>query len=330
MTAFRKYLKFQLLFVAIAPLFIVSCLKDETEEYQIEHDQKMEDLKIQYGFTESDLIGDNIYLKILEEEGSDTSTPTLNDLVIIDYIGSVFDGSIVDVSVSEVAVENDIYSDEYIYGPEKLLVGYTFLGFQKAIQHMHPKSRALMLIPREQWNTYYYEPLVYEVTLYRIINSLDEYNNEQVSAYLDSLEIANTDHVIPGYEDGGIWIKGISNWEENGLSYGDSVLISLHGYYVEADASYMKDFPGRKFFPIGSSGDSVPFVYGEDFFPITPAVNEAIKFMQIGETIDLVTLDEYGFGEIGFKHPNFDYYIIPPYMPLHYTLQLLDTVHLQN
>jgi len=131
---------------------------------------------------------------------------------------------------------------------------------------------------------------------------------------------------IPGYD--GIWSKDLKGRpSDDSLAYGDTIVVKLHGYYAEADKKYVKDFPGRQFFPIATSGDSVIFLYGyygDDIFPFTLAVNEAIRFMKIGDTIDIVTRDEFGYGENGFHHPYTGNYIVPAYMPLHYTIELLN------
>lgn len=246
-------------------------------------------------------------------------------MIIFDYIGTNYEGNVFDASVMDIAKDAGIYSDDFIYGPERFRVDYTFLGFQKAVQEMYVKSKAIILIPGDQWNGYY-EPVVYEVTLYNVIEDLEAYNNEQVLSYLDSLGIDIDSDTLLGYGEGGIWVKDFSDRTENGLSYGDTVLLTVYGHYVEADTNYVDYFPGRQFFPIGTSGDAVLYIYGEELFPVTRAVNEVVKFMDIGETIDVVSSDEYGFGDVGFAHPYTGKFIVPQTMPLHYTIQLIDTL----
>ncbi len=316
----QKIVKIQFLLILVS-MFMFSCLKDEWAENQAEHDRKMEELKVEYGLDESMEIGDNIYLKPLElEPYPEALPPEYDDIVLVDYIGRDYDGNVFDVSYANVAVDNNVYRDDYIYGPVRLYVNYTRLGFQKAIQEMTPKERAIILIPGDQWDGYW-NPVVYDVTLYKVIEDIEEYNNEQLALYLDSLGISASD-LLPGSE--GIWAAGFSTRTENDLSFGDTVLLTLHGYYVEADTTYMNDFPGRQFFPISNSGDTVLYVYDEEIFPVTYAVNEAVKYMELYETADIVARDDYGYDNTGFIHPYTGEYIIPPNMPLHYTIQLLD------
>ena len=105
---------------------------------------------------------------------------------------------------------------------------------------------------------------------------------------------------------------------------GDSITVKIYGYYVEADTAYVDSFPGRQFFPINESGDVVTFAFGDIVFPITSIVNYAVEDMKIGETREVISPAEYGYGTNGFLHPYVGVYIIPPSMPLHYTLTLVD------
>ncbi|MGD2036149.1 MAG: FKBP-type peptidyl-prolyl cis-trans isomerase, partial [Bacteroidales bacterium] len=127
-----------------------------------------------------------------------------------------------------------------------------------------------------------------------------------------------------------IWTNDIDSTNRNSLSFGDTILISLQGYYVEADTSYINSFPGRQFFPIGNSGDSIRYIYGEEFFPVTLAVNEVVQYMQLNVPVEFVCSSEYGYGENGFRHPYTGEFIILPDMPLHYKVELLDTVSIGN
>lgn len=318
--------RIQLLAVITAILF-VSCLDNEQEELQANHDRRMEEMKITYGFTEKDTLpgGYGVYIKYsIVGDTNNPVRPTLNDIVVIDYVGTNYEGIVFDVSRRDIAEAEDIYDDEFIYGPGRFYVSNLFLGFQLAIPDMPLGSKAQILVPGNLWNGYYF-PVLYEIELYQIIEDIDVYNELMISRYLDSLDIAVYD-TLPSSD--GIWAKDFSLREPpDTITYGDTILLRLHGYYVEADDTYMNSFPGRQFFPIATSGDSVTMLYGSygpDIFPYTYAVNELVNYMDIGETVDMVTSSEYGYDVDGFHHPYTGSYIVPADMPLHYTVELLD------
>ena len=319
----RNFLKIQLLVIVVA-VFFISCLENEQEKWIAEHDQRMEEMKDTYGFTESDTLpgGSGVYIKYSIKTDS-TRKATVNDMVVIDYVGTNYNGDIFDVSRLSVAESEDIYDDEFIYGPARFYVYNLFWGFQFAIPDMPIGSKAKILVPGNLWDGGYY-PVLYEIELHQIIEDVESYNEGMISRYLDSLDMT-IDDTIPGFD--GIWVKDFDKrLPDDSLVYGDTIVVRLHGYYAEADDAYVKDFPGRQFFPIAGSGDSVIFhfgSYGDDIFPYTRAVNEAIKYMEIDETIDMVTRDEYGYDESGFHHPYTGNYIVPADMPLHYTIELL-------
>ncbi len=127
--------------ILLGSIFLVSCVKDNTDELQADHDRKMEALKETYGIDESDLKVDGIYLKLLTVDTVlNPPYPSSDDMIIADYIGTYFNGSIFDVSDSAVAQDNELYNSDFIYGPARLWVSYTFLGFQKAKISIKSKS----------------------------------------------------------------------------------------------------------------------------------------------------------------------------------------------
>lgn len=108
------------------------------------------------------------------------------------------------------------------------------------------------------------------------------------------------------------------------LEMGDSVTVCLYGHYVEADPAYVESFPGRQFFPINESGDTITFALDDIIFPITNIVNISVREMKMGEKREVLSPPEYAYGETGFVHPYIGVYIVPPSMPLHYTITLMD------
>ena len=69
---------------------------------------------------------------------------------------------------------------------------------------------------------------------------------------------------------------------------------------------------------------------GDEFFPVSPIVNHVILQMKLGETREIITPSEYTYGEEGFVHPWVGVYIIPPSIPLHYTISLNDYKKSEN
>ena len=293
-----------------------SCLKDDSEEWQAAHDEAFEQLKADYNFSESDTIGDGIYLHVLSE--GDDVFPEPGDMVIVDLVGHDSKDNVFDITDYETAVSYDVAYDDHIYGPLRMNINNTFPGFFKAIQRMSQGSSAIMLVPHDQAFRNYI-PLVYEVKLYRVIKDIDAYNAQQIASYCDSLGIDPGD-TLSGFQN--VYIKEFTDIEDTlDLELGDILTIRLNAYYVETDMAVVDSFPGRSFFPIGNSSDTVVFEYGPLNFPITELVLIALNGMSVGDKWQIIGPDQYGYGTEGFRHPYTGSFIVPPSMPLQYTIE---------
>ena len=311
------------LFVVFSALFAASCLKDDSEENQSEHDVAFNLMKQHFGITESDNIGDNIYVHFTDIPDNQDGLVVAdgNGYVVVDYVGVNSDMEVFDATRKADAENSGLYRNDVIYGPERLKVSQTFVGFYKGIQHVMEGGSAVILIPHDQ-AFLDYEPLAYEVTVYRVFEDIDEYNQLQIDAYMDSLGITVADS-FPGVS--GAYYKITAEGDSvPSLDIGDSVTVKLYGYYVEADTAYVDTVPGRQFFPINESGDEVTFALGDVIFPVTEIVNYSVEDMKLGETREVISPAEYGYGAEGFHHPYVGVYIIPPSMPLHYKLTFVD------
>lgn len=313
-----------LIIFSLSVLFASACLKDDTEEYQTAHDTAFNMLKVHYGFTENDNIGDNIYVHFTDIPDTliqSTVYADGSDYIVVDYVGINSNLEIFDLTVQEIAEDNGISRNDIVYGPVRLKIDQAFLGFYKAIQRIPEQGSATILVPHDQ-AFLDYEPLVYEITNYRVFNDLDEYNSWQFQSYMDSLGMS-ADSSLEDAAD--VYYVTLNSGDSiPNLETGDTVTISLYGYYVETDTAYVEGFPGRQFFPINESGDTIKFALGDVSFPVSPIINTVLLEMKLGETREILSPAEYAYDTEGFVHPYVGVYIVPPSMPLHYTVSLID------
>jgi hypothetical protein len=319
---FRRDLIYVLVLCGCLTLIATSCLKNDTEERIAAHDAAFAALKASLGITEDENIGDNIYVHFtyIPPITGDTLRPGGDDFIVTDYIGYNSKMEAFDVTNAQDAENEGLYRTDVVYGPVRLQVNQTFLGFYKAVQHMPEGSSAVMLFPHDQAFGGY-EPIVYEVSLYRIIKDLAEYDSLQFLAYMDSLDISISDS-LPNAPKA--FYKVLTEGDSiPDLEIGDTITVSLYGYYVETDTAFVEGFPGRQFFPIHECSDTVRFALGDVTFPVSDVVNYAVLAMKIGESWELISPSDYTYGDQGFIHPYIGVYIIPPFIPLHYTIKLI-------
>jgi hypothetical protein len=106
--------------LSIYSLTLTSCLKDDTDEKIAEHNRKMEAMKVTYGISEDEMIGDGIYVHYTYETDTTTIAPVRavpGDYIVVDLEGYDSDGKIFDVTDSAVAEQENVYNDELVYGP---------------------------------------------------------------------------------------------------------------------------------------------------------------------------------------------------------------------
>jgi FKBP-type peptidyl-prolyl cis-trans isomerase 2 len=314
----RRNFELLLILLAIAVIPSACDLGNDYEELQLEHDKSMLKFMTDYNITPDDSLVDNIYVKVLTNVEYPVYA-TGEDYVVVDLIGIDDQGNAFDVTDSAKADSLDVYRPDVVYGPLRVYLQNTFSGFYKAMQAVPEGAEALMLFPHtEAFGGY--EPLLYKVKLYQIIDDINSYIDDDFEAYKDILGV---DDLVYGLGDDSIYYKPISEvGDTNFISYGDNVTINLTARYVETDPTYVKGSLGREFFPINESGDSITFTYGTAYFPVTEAVSLAVEKMMIGDTWEVLCMPKYAYGDDGFRHPLLGSFIVPRKMPIHYTITL--------
>jgi hypothetical protein len=309
--------------MCLVALSLTSCLKDDTADLIAKHDQAFEAMKYTYGITESDLIGDRIYVHYTYK--TDTTEvapvkPVYNNYIVMDVEGYNSDGNLFDVTDSAVAEKAGVFRDDLVYGPIMVNINNTFIGFYKAIQKLPEGWSANMLFPYDQAFGGY-EPIAYKVKLYRVISDIDAYSETTFQQYKDLLGLTAADK-LPGYDS--VYSKIITPTNDSVDIYaGEKISIEIHGYYVETDTAYVHGFPGRCFFPLTDTSYTVDYYKGNTYFPVAPIVDDVVSLMHIGEERVVLSTAEYGYGDEGFVHPYTGTFIIPPSMALHYFIKLL-------
>lgn len=309
------------LIIVLLVVILNSCLEDDSAERQADHDRKLNMLKSEYGMTESDVLEGGIYRKVIE--GEDTSVYIEStDYIIADVIGKYAIEGVFDASDADIAEDNGLYRPDLVYGPYRLKIDQTFYGFYKALLGVVEGSEVEMVLSHSV-AFLDYEPLAYEIRIRRIIKDIDSYLIDQDTKYMNELDIDPSVDIVPGTDSSIFWKQVEPGTDSIDLEIGDIVKLRLYGYYAEIDSNVRSGFPGRQFFPINESGDTISGEAGVQSFPIINSLYPAIAYMKIGEIRDIFIPSELAYGEEGFQHPFVGKFIIPKNMSLHYRVQLM-------
>ncbi len=310
--------------ILLITMLLNSCLKDNTAEKQAEHDSKLNSLKSEYQMTDSDLLEEYIYRKIISEPDvkEDADTVKSGDYIIADVMGTYAYGDVFDASNEDEAEAEGIYRSDLVYGPYRLKIDRTIYGFYSGLQGLKEGTEVNLVFSHEV-AFLDYEPMAYEIKIHTVIHDLDQYVLEQNAEYLEALGIDTNVDFVPGTDSVLFWKQVQPGTDSIDLEVGDVVKLRLYGYYAETDTNYVTGFPGRQFFPINESGDTLIGEAGVQTFPIVSSLYAAIQYMTIGEIREVFIPTEYAYGEDGFIHPYLGKYLIPMNMSLHYTVELL-------
>lgn len=310
--------------IVLITILLSSCLKDNTAEKKAEHDSKMNSLKSEYGMTDSDLLEEGIYRKIISEPDVKDEADTIKggDYIIIDVKGTYAYGNVFDASDVDVAEEEGIYRPDLVYGPYRYKLDKTIYGFYSALQGLKEGTEVHLVFSHE-FAFYDYNPVAYEIKVHSVIHDLDQYVLEQNAEYLEDMGIDTDADFVPGTDSLLYWKLVKQGTDSIDLEVGDIVKLRLYGYFAETDTNYITDFPGRQFFPINESSDTLLGEAGVQTFPLVSSLYAAIQYMTIGEIREVFVPTEYAYGEDGVIHPYVGKYLIPINMSLHYTVELL-------
>lgn len=305
----------------IPAVVLTGCLKDDTEQLQVEHDNELQSLLNKYNMTDADMLEDGIWMKV-DPAGAvyPDSFPGENDYVVVDVVGSYASGEVFDVSDSLAARESGAYRNDLVYGPIRLKLNNTFYGYYMVMQEVPIGGSVTMVLSHEKAFGEFV-PIAYKSKLYNTIPDINSYIVEHDAMYLDLMGI----DVGESFEaDSVYYIIREEGTDSIDLQLGDSLSVNLHAYYVEYDETYTTGFPGRQFFPINNSGTRLDLVAGEESFPFINNLLPIISVMTVGEVREVYMPAIYTYGDDGFRHPWVGKYIIPPKMSLHYRIELLN------
>lgn len=94
-------------------------------------------------------VADPSGLRIVFNETFGDTKPNLAQVVTVDYVGYLLNGTVFDTSIEQVAIDNDIFTDSRVYQPIEFTVGVgqVIKGWDIGILLMGVGDKATLLIP---------------------------------------------------------------------------------------------------------------------------------------------------------------------------------------
>jgi FKBP-type peptidyl-prolyl cis-trans isomerase 2 len=310
--------KSAILILVLCSMVFASCNK--TDEDAVAEKAKITKYATDNGYTK---LPSGVYIKFFTDTTSSGQlTPSRGQTLIIDYTGRYLDGNLLETTNEELGSSNfpDLY---FVYGPFRTRKGYTKRGLDTALYYFNIGDSASVLIPSDWWN-HDYTPVVYNVKL------LDTIFNDTAHAEIQFNEFVYNNGF--SLKKDTFWYaipyKVISS-PNAGLDktpypfkIGDVAKIRLTARFAE---DYNGN--GRIFYPLCNASQDLDRIYGDDIaFPFLQEVDTAIKHMNKGDKLEIVVPFNFAFGTAGFNNPVYGVTIVPSFMPVHYSIELLDII----
>lgn len=297
----KKYALNKWLIPAGIILITISCLKTDNQW------EKEQELLRQYikanNITVEPTASGLYYIEILEGTGI---SPEINDYLIVEYTGKVLSSNyIFETTDSATARQNNIYVENYIYGPTKFQLSKTILGFREGLSYMKEGGEAELIIPSNLGFGQYgnqvippYSTLIAQIRLLEVIKDPVEHESLLLEEYI----FENNITVEP--QASGLYyieeVEGIGDVPQSG----QTCVVTFTGKLID----------GRVFAEVTTLN---PYSFIIGVTQIIPGFTEGVSYMKTGGKATIIIPSFLAYGEVGIPTSN-----LPPYSTLIYEIEL--------
>lgn len=330
MTGFNKILTYG--GSAIMILLLASgCIQNDWEEKEEHEKEVIQDYLKENNITEDQKTEGGIYY--VEKRAGTGKSPVKDDFIVIEYVGRYLeDGLIRETTYDSLKDEWSAaeYFDYYVYGPVKFRFGYSIAGMNEGIAMMKEGGKSLLVLPSDK-AFYDFNPMAYEVELFKVIPDAQQYEDSVLLVYLDAKGFDESTEV--GSNGDTIWFRetvtpdpaDVRTVEPN-----DTVFFRFSGRLVDGFNSVIQD--DRVFDYNTSDANPVRIVYNRtnpsvksgDILAIPKGLVAALDSMREGTHATAVLPYDQAFEEDGISSTPYGYTIVPPYQTVVYDIIVED------
>lgn len=292
------------IFGMMSVIMLSGCKEDNTQELIDQEMKLLEQYLIDNNITQEPTESGLYYIPLIEGTGE---RPDQGTWIEIDYTGMLIDGTVIATSDQNVAEFNNIYSEEFLYGPLRIQVGQLPMkGLNEGIKLMKVGGVAKFIIPSSlalggssSGSVSAYSTLIYTIELLEAFDDPAEHQQEKIWEFLREGEFENVDSTSSG-------LYYIRENEGSGPLFkdGDWVSVLYSGQFLD----------GREF-DSNIGEDALSFIIPGEY--IIAGWNEGIKLMRDEEDGILIIPYQLAYGEEG-RENEFGNTMIPPFMTLVY------------
>lgn len=317
--------KIHLLPVIMSSLVVLAsgCVKNDIEENENNEKKIINDYLAEHNITDDKKTEGGIYF--IETKTGTGPAPAKDNYVVINYVGRYLkDGVIRETSYDSLKSEwplSGIFT-YYLYGPIKMIYGYSMPGINEALSLMREGGKAIAILPSDKAN-YDFKPLEYELELLKVIKDPAVFDDSVMNLYVqanygDGIQIGDTS----------LWYKITeASAATDSFGKGDSIYFNFTGRIVDA---YGSNIVANRAFDSNSEKGLSRYKSGMKtpthmlLFPNgLKMAFDSIKF-QNHSKVSIAVGNSMAYGKNGYVHATQNYVIVPVYQSLVYDIEVID------
>ncbi len=284
-------------------LLLNACIRDDSEELKEQEERLLEKYLLDHGITQEPTAS-GLYFILLEDTVG--VSPTITDVVEFEYTGRLVDNRVFGTTYKDIAEDEDIYSENVIYGPVRLILQSSLPGLAEGFQLMQEGEKAMMIIPSDlayRGNSIgiisRFSTLIFTIHLQKVIPDPLAYENIQIKNFMDERGLSGEPTASGLY-----YFPSVVGEGEN-VPYGSRVDVYYKGYYLD----------GRVFDSNLDDPSPLTVTVPSDF--IIPGWSEGLQLMKKGSKGTLIVPYEQAYGALGTS-------LISPYMTMVFYMEVVD------
>jgi len=286
----------------LAGVFMFSgCFRDDSEELKEKERRALKQYLNDNNITQEPTASGLYYIPVTDTVGI---SPILQDLVEFEYTGRLVDGQVFGTTDSAIAKDKDIYYEEIVYGPVRLILANAISGLSEGFQLMQEGEKAKFILPSDiayGGNSIGlikpYSTLIFDIHLQHVITDPAGYELNLIRDFMDS-----NNYDVEPTESGLYYIEKVAG-DSILIKDGNGVDLYYRGYFLD----------GREF--ASNFDDAAPYRVLIPDESLIKGWNEGLQLMSKGSEGVLIVPYDLAYGE--FANGS-----IGPYMTLVFDIKI--------
>lgn len=308
--------------IILASFFVIAFMTgcdDNSDNKSFENEQRYFELYVASRYPDLSPTASGLFIKVIEEGTGEV--PDSSDWVLINYVITSIPSDHVERKILEtynrnIAIENNIYYNDVMYGPFKFYHGTEIEGLKEGLETMKEGGKSRLMFTSDlgfgSKGTRLvgpYTSLIYDVELLRVIKDIDAYEESKISAFLDSVPESKITDIYDGETESTMYYIEDHPGAGDSIKNDSVVHIIYRGYLCD-----------EREFDSNVGGDTLEVEVGKG--DVIRGWEIGLTYFRVGGKGRLVIPYPLAYGELGQINNN-GKVTIPPYETLIFDIEVI-------